>query len=250
MPTFNLFWSNLMSGFIEDYFASRIAESLEDKSVERIERLLSSPELIEFDSRSAVLVGSTPKYNVAVFKTHVAEDRLTFSGVMRELVQSFTPVEGNAMGITPNTFAAWSEMYAESFTAINELHYRQASEEGVSKPWMFIGYAAGGAVAQIAAASFKPARLITFGAPDAGNAVLEEAVFQGCTWSRWEFMSDFNTRIPLRLRSNTEGNTRYIDSNGVLETEPKLSLRSPKDWFERSPITAYSDWMDGAIHGR
>jgi hypothetical protein len=239
-----------MSGFIEDYFASRVAESLADGSSERIERLLSGAELIEFDSGAAVLVGHTPKYNVAVFKTHVTEDRLTFRGVMSELIQSFKPVEGNAMGITPNTFEAWSEMYSETFTAINELHFQQAMDEGVSKPWMFIGYAGGGAVAQIAAASFKPAKLITFGAPDAGNAVLEEAVFQGCTWSRWEFMSDFNTRIPLRLRRSTEGNTRYIDSDGVLETEPKLSLRSPKDWFERSPITAYSDWMDGAIHGR
>ena len=233
-----------MMGFLEDVYAARVTYCLEEYEDDRLERLVLGGELIEFDSGARVIVGENAKYNIVGFSAENLDDRVSFNEMISGLKDGFSLGYGTALQVHPTTLVAWQEMYSELFATINEKHYQQAADTGTSKPWLFIGYGAGGAVAQVAAASFGPARLITFGSPDAGNATLSDALFDSTVWTRWEFAGDWNAKLPMRLAKTIEGNTRFITEDGTLELRPKMQFKVFSDWYSRKPMSAYYDWLE------
>ena len=233
-----------MSGFREDAYAARVAYCLEEYEDSRLEKLVMGGELIEFDSGARVIIGENAKYNIVGFSAENLDERVSFVEIITGLKDGFSRGYGNGMQVHPATLVAWKEMYSELYTSINGKHYQQAVDSGANKPWLFIGYGSGGAVAQVAAASFGPARLITFGSPDAGNTILSDALFDATVWTRWEFAGDWNAKLPTRLAKIVEGNTRFITEDGTLELDPKMQFRLCTDWFKRKPMSAYYDWME------
>lgn len=150
--------------------------------------------------------------------------------------------KSNPYQLTEALSDMWSTFSPDLFPAITERHYAQAHDTGTTLPWLFTGYGVGGQLAQVAAAQFKPAVLVTFGAPDAGGPLLMDLVEDGSYWARYEMQGDRNTLLPLRLSRRVAGNVMYVTSSGRLELErrPDLTL---SDWFSDVSMGSYADWV-------
>ena len=229
-----------------DNYVARVCDAAENGETGRFTSLLSNPELIELDDGVYILVGTARGHNVACFIAPSLPDRVSFKEMMQGIKDSMLSKEDNPYQIPEALMARWAQVSPEAFAAINTVHYGQAETDGITLPWTFTGYGGGGALAQLAAAAFKPARLITFGAPDAGGELLNEKIADACDWRRWEFMSDWNAKLPVRkFMSEVSGCTMFIDDAGVLETDAEFKFRRISDWFERTPMSAYMDWLEG-----
>ena len=231
-----------------DYYAARACmAAATDAPVERLRNLMDN-HIESVDTEGVkVFVGDTPSHNVAVF--HMDQDigKVTF----RQLMQSIkdAPVESkiNPYQIAEDLMDKWTFVSPAAFSAVNTIHYTQAQDDGKSKPWLFTGHGTGGQLAQLAAATFMPATLITFGSPNAGGELLLEQVDDACMWTRWEVVGDWTANLPLRLWNTKGGCSRYITEDGELELKPKSTFFRPQDWFQRAPMNLYHDWIEESL---
>jgi len=194
-----------------------------------------------------VYVGETASHNVAVFHTTQDFGRVTFKQIMKSIKAAPSESKDNPYQIAKDLMAKWEFVSPAAFSAVNTIHYTQAQDDGKSKPWMFCGHGTGGQLAQLAAATFMPATLITFGSPNAGGDLLLEQVDDSCMWTRWEVVGDWSAKLPLRLWNTKGGCSRYITEDGDLELKPQSTFFRPQDWFQRSPMCLYHDWIEDAL---
>ena len=230
----------------QDYYASRLCSMLAGDRF-RANNLLDRYEMVEVEDMVAI-VGETAGRNVCAIYSPELEQQVSFYELIRGLRDGVVNADGNPYQITEPMFTKWSALSPELFPAITELQYSQAHNFGKSKPWLFTGYAEGGQLAQIAAAQFKPARLVTFGSAMAGGELLTEATEDACFWTRYEMEGDYNSKLPLRLGKSKGGKLSYITSEGVLELSVKPSYKM-QDWFQRTPMESYGEWLDEAVAG-
>lgn len=193
-----------------------------------------------------VWVGEGAEHNFAVFRGYRATTPLSWKDIGSMIADYFRPLPGNDLKLYAPYFAAWQRMSPAVFRATNTIHYTQAEETGTSKPWVFTGHGLGGAMAQIAAASFKPATLVTFGTPRVGGKHFAEVLDDACTHRRWLSARDQGAVIPLAGHQMHSGDLFYIAGNWKLERNPSAMMQvlDHDKWFERHGIEAYVDFIE------
>lgn len=231
-----------------DYYAARLCEATEPYS-HRIRNLLDNPILAVEQDNCTVWVGETPTHNVMSFGCEQPLERLGFASFLSSLKELDIDSEGNMYQLSPALFELWADICGDSYGAMMTLHYKQANEDGVNKPWLLTGHGVGGQLAQLAAASYKPATLITFGSPLAGGPELSDVINDSCRWDQWEFAGDWTSFSPRRLlrQGGDEGSLRYITADGKLDFCRAVTYRKPADWFKLEPMSAFVDWIEDAL---
>ena len=231
-----------------DYYAARACMAAATYApVERLRNLMDNH--IESVNRDGVkvFVGDTASHNVAIFHMYQDLGKVTFRQLMQSIKDAPAKSKDNPYQIAEDLMDTWMVVSPAAFSAVNTIHYTQAQDDGKSKPWLFTGHGTGGQLAQLAAASFMPATLITFGSPNAGGDRLLEAVDDACMWTRWEVVGDWSAKLPLRLCGTKGGCSRYITEGGELELKPKSTFFRPQDWFQRAPMNLYHDWIEESL---
>ena len=230
-----------------DYLAARLCSASYPSQQHRMDFLLDdfiheSDKSHDFDC----WVGEGAEHNFAVFRGYKATTPLSWSDIGSMVVDYFRPLPGNDLKLHPPFFSLWRKMSPKVFQATNTIHYTQAEERGESKPWVFTGHGLGGAMATIAAASFKPATLVTFGTPRVGGKKFVEVVEDACTHRRWLSARDRGAMIPLGGHQMHSGDLFYIASNGTLERNPSAMMQvlDHSKWFERHGIESYVDFIE------
>ena len=231
-----------------DYYAARLCmAAASDKPMERVVNLMDNHIETVDKSGVKVYVGDTPSHNVAVFDMHQDLGKVTFKQIMQSIKDAPTDQNENPYQIAKPLYDKWAFVGPSAYSAVNTIHYAQAYDDKRTKPWMFTGHGTGGQLAQLAAASYMPATLITFGSPNAGGDLLLKAVDDACMWTRWEVVGDWTAKLPLRLWNTKGGCSRYITEDGELELKPQSTFFRPQDWFQRAPINLYHDWIEEAL---
>ena len=230
-----------------DYLAARLCSASYPSQQHRMDFLMDSF-LTESDKHHDwdCFVGEGADYNFAVFRGYKSTAPLTWREMCEMVVDYFKPLPGNDLKLYKPFFSAWQSMSPAVFRATNTIHYTQAEERGESKPWVFTGHGLGGVMATIAAASFKPATLVTFGTPRVGGKKFVEVVDDSCTHRRWLSARDRGAMIPLCGHQMHSGDLFYIASNGTLERNPSAMMQvlDHSKWFERHGIESYVDFIE------
>lgn len=226
------------------YLSARLCSAAYPFNTWRIGNMLGSVGYIHGKERGAdAYVGETADFNFVVFRGTEFTRNINWKDIRTDLQFAMRPVEGNPYHLHRGFFAAWQEIAPQLYKAVNTLHYQQAQDDGISKPWVFTGHSMGGAIAQIAAASFKPAQCITFGSPRVGGSEFADAVADACWHQRWVNKSDVVPRLPPLLFGYMHGgDLHYINSNGGLWRAPTALQR-----FEDTARRYCKRWEDHAV---
>lgn len=235
-----------MKNLLLDYNVAKMCLEAVEGQWQNLHELGGSKSEVVMGESCDVFVGETASHNVAIFTSPDVERRLTFGELIAALKNTRVSIKNNPYQIPPDLFKMWSKVSPAAFEAVNTLHYQQAQDDGISKPWIFAGYAQGGALAQLAAAAFKPALLVTYGAPDAGGDVLQDVIDDACDWNRWEMIGDWNPASLPRMY-NVKSHPKFISVMGAVEYLPTVAFRKPQDWFTRTPMYNYVDWLEDAV---
>jgi len=233
-----------------DYVAARLCSSSYPPQQYRVSYLLDdyihhSDAINDWD----IFVGEGHEYNFAVFRGRGASSVLSWKEVIKACAYYFNPLRGNPYKLNRSHFEAWQQMSPKLYAAIQTVHLTQAQNDGVCKPWIFTGHALGGAMATIAAASYKPAALTTFAAPRVGGKKFVAEVEDACTWRRWVDGSDWTGMLPPRGHQLHGGDLYYIDSSGTLEINPstKAQVFDHGKFWERHDIENYVEYIEEGL---
>ena len=231
-----------------DYLASRLCSAGYAHTKARTDCMLIDYIHLFGDNHDwEVMVGEGVDNNFAVFRGCEAGAVLSWMDAFKALARSHW---GNPYGLHTDFYNAWEEVSPAVYKAVQTVHFTQAQETGECKPWVFTGHGIGGSLACIAAAAFKPATLVTFGAPRTGNRTFTAAVEDACNWRRWDDASDWGSLLPLAGKQHHGGDLYRISREGILDINPS-TLEQVLDhgkWFERHDIENYVDYLEESFH--
>lgn len=238
-----------MNQMRQDYLASRLCSAGYHDTKARTDCLLIDYIHAFGENHDwEVMVGEGVENNFAVFRGCEAGATVSWVDALKALLLSH---RGNPYGLHKDFYNAWEEVSPAVYKAVQTVHYTQTQETGKPKPWVFTGHGIGGSLAAIGAAAFKPATLVTFGAPRTGNKTFAAAVDDACNWRRWDDASDWGSMFPLAGKQMHGGDLYRIRTNGKLDINPPISdqVLDHGKWFERHDIENYVDYLEESFYG-
>ena len=222
-----------------DYLCSLLSEAVYEPHTWRMANLLDDYVTVEGKTQGGyAAIGEGYKHNFVVFR---GTELSSWKDIWTDLQLALNAVDKQNYRLHQGFFEQWAEMAPEVYRAVTTIQYQQAMDEEygcVSKPWVFTGHSLGGAIAQIAAASFKPAEVVTFGSPRVGGKnfvdVVEDSVSSA---RRYVNAGDFCPAQPVALFGHRHaGELRWFDRKGVLRVDPPqvhYTAARCRDFFSR-----------------